>query len=171
MADGKCSAHSRTDEIQYCVYRHFDLTGCLLYVGCAGKVLKRVNGHRNSSHWVRLVSRIEIEYFKSRQEALDAEREAILVERPLYNTEHNLEPFWHRRKPSAMSSELTRRQKEIFQFIVDYLENAGVPPSRGDICKHFMFNSPNAAEQHLRAIEAKGKILLKPGISRGIVVL
>ena len=65
---------------------------------------------------------------------------------------------------------LTSRQEEILNLIKDHLKEKGFPPTRADISKTFGFKSPNAAEQHLRAIEKKGFISILPGASRGIVL-
>ena len=65
---------------------------------------------------------------------------------------------------------LTSRQEEILNLIKDYLKEKGFPPTRADISKTFGFKSPNAAEQHLRAIEKKGFISILPGASRGLVL-
>jgi repressor LexA len=64
--------------------------------------------------------------------------------------------------------ELTRRQNEILDFIRRNIESTGMPPTRADICDALGFRSPNAAESHLRALEAKGVIEMTPGASRGI---
>ncbi|MEC7865922.1 MAG: transcriptional repressor LexA, partial [Pseudomonadota bacterium] len=64
----------------------------------------------------------------------------------------------------------TSRQKEILQLIRDYLNEKGFPPTRADISRTLGFKSPNAAEQHLRAIEKKGFISILSGASRGIVL-
>jgi repressor LexA len=42
------------------------------------------------------------------------------------------------------------------------------PATRNEICEHFAFQSPNAAEQHLRALATKGFVELVLGTSRGI---
>ena len=65
---------------------------------------------------------------------------------------------------------LTSRQEEILNLIKDHLKEKGFPPTRADISKSFGFKSPNAAEQHLRAIEKKGFISILSGASRGIVL-
>ena len=65
---------------------------------------------------------------------------------------------------------LTSRQEEILNLIKDHLKEKGFPPTRADISKTFGFKSPNAAEQHLRAIEKKGFISILPGASRGLVL-
>ncbi len=63
---------------------------------------------------------------------------------------------------------LTQRQQEILDFIKDYLEETGFPPTRSEIAGKMGFKSPNAAEEHLRALARKGAIEMTPGTSRGI---
>ena len=65
-------------------------------------------------------------------------------------------------------NELTHRQNEILNLIRRQIEKTGMPPTRADICAALGFKSPNAAESHLRALEAKGVIEMTPGASRGI---
>lgn len=63
---------------------------------------------------------------------------------------------------------LTPRQQEILDFIRNSLEVLGAPPTRVEISQAFGFASPNAAEDHLRALAKKGAIVLEPGSARGI---
>lgn len=63
---------------------------------------------------------------------------------------------------------LTPRQQEILDFIRSSLEVLGAPPTRAEIANAFGFASPNAAEEHLRALAKKGTIVLEPGSARGI---
>ena len=65
---------------------------------------------------------------------------------------------------------LTPRQQEIFDFILECMANNGAPPTRVEIAEHFGFRSPNAAEDHLKALGKKGHIELKSGTSRGILI-
>ena len=65
---------------------------------------------------------------------------------------------------------LTERQKEILNLIKSDLRNKGFPPTRADIANALGFKSPNAAEQHLRALEKKGVIKIRSGASRGILL-
>jgi len=67
--------------------------------------------------------------------------------------------------------ELTRRQAEILALIREYIYEEGYPPTRAEIAQSFGFRSPNAAEEHLRALERKGAIELLQGSSRGIRLL
>ncbi|PKO44206.1 MAG: repressor LexA [Betaproteobacteria bacterium HGW-Betaproteobacteria-4] len=63
---------------------------------------------------------------------------------------------------------LTPRQQEILDFIKSTLEVLGAPPTRMEISSAFGFASPNAAEDHLKALAKKGAITLEPGSARGI---
>lgn len=63
---------------------------------------------------------------------------------------------------------LTARQQQILGFIKEYMESNGYPPTRVDIARELGFKSPNAAEDHLRALARKGAIEMIPGASRGI---
>jgi repressor LexA len=65
-------------------------------------------------------------------------------------------------------NELTARQAEVLQLIADFLQATGFPPTRAEIAAQLGFRSPNAAEDHLRALERKGYIEMLPGASRGI---
>ena len=65
---------------------------------------------------------------------------------------------------------LTKRQEEILNLIKGHILDLGFPPTRADIARSLGFKSPNAAEQHLRAIEKKGFIKILSGASRGIVL-
>jgi repressor LexA len=64
--------------------------------------------------------------------------------------------------------ELTPRQQRVLNFIREFLEETGMPPTRAEIAQALGFKSANAAEEHLRALERKGAIFLMSGTSRGI---
>lgn len=63
---------------------------------------------------------------------------------------------------------LTPRQAEILAFIKRCLDENGFPPTRAEIAQELGFKSPNAAEEHLKALARKGAIEMTPGASRGI---
>ncbi|ETF01813.1 LexA repressor [Advenella kashmirensis W13003] len=67
-----------------------------------------------------------------------------------------------------MSLKLTARQQEILNLIKAAVERTGFPPTRAEIATALGFKSPNAAEDHLRALARKGAITLTAGASRGI---
>ncbi|GGW65929.1 transcriptional repressor LexA [Vreelandella hamiltonii] len=63
---------------------------------------------------------------------------------------------------------LTARQQHVYDFIVKTMGELGYPPTRAEIAKALGFRSPNAAEEHLRALERKGAIRIIRNTSRGI---
>ena len=65
-------------------------------------------------------------------------------------------------------SDLTPRQAQILHLIRHAIVETGMPPTRAEIAAQLGFRSPNAAEEHLRALARKGCIELLPGSSRGI---
>ncbi|MDY0208168.1 MAG: transcriptional repressor LexA [Pseudomonas sp.] len=68
-------------------------------------------------------------------------------------------------------SKLTKRQSEILTFLKTWIEDNGYPPTRAEIAKELGFKSPNAAEDHLKALARKGAIEMIPGASRGLKII
>jgi len=66
---------------------------------------------------------------------------------------------------------LTARQEEILNLIKTNIKETGYPPTRAEIATELGFKSPNAAEEHLRALARKGVIEMIKGTSRGIRLL
>ena len=54
---------------------------------------------------------------------------------------------------------LTERQREIYDFIRERIENRGYGPSIREICDAFEIKSPNGVMCHLKALVKKGVIL------------
>jgi len=65
-------------------------------------------------------------------------------------------------------SKLTARQQEILDLIRQAIVKTGFPPTRAEIAQALGFRSPNAAEEHLKALARKGVLELSAGTSRGI---
>ena len=68
------------------------------------------------------------------------------------------------------SPKLTSRQQQILELIQHAIERTGSPPTRAEIASELGYRSPNAAEEHLKALARKGVIELVSGTSRGIRV-
>lgn len=66
---------------------------------------------------------------------------------------------------------LTARQQEVLNLIRSAIEATGFPPTRAEIAQKLGFKSPNAAEEHLKALARKGAIEMMPGASRGIRIV
>ena len=65
-------------------------------------------------------------------------------------------------------NELTPGQRNVLNMVKDFIEEYGMPPTRMEIANELSFKSPNAAEEHLKALQKKGVIELIKGSSRGI---
>ena len=63
---------------------------------------------------------------------------------------------------------LTRRQKEVFDFITDYIRSHGYAPSIDEIRQHFRLGSLATVHKHLRFLQEKGAITKQPHQSRSI---
>ena len=65
---------------------------------------------------------------------------------------------------------LTPKQKEVLQFICDFSDEHGFPPTVREVGDHFQMASSSALD-HLRALEKKGYIRRSPFRSRCLEVL
>ncbi|MEO9654628.1 transcriptional repressor LexA [Marinomonas sp.] len=63
---------------------------------------------------------------------------------------------------------LTKRQSDVLETIREFINETGFPPTRAEIARRLGFKSPNAAEEHLKALAKKGAIEMLSGASRGI---
>jgi len=65
-------------------------------------------------------------------------------------------------------SVLTKRQAEILSFIKTHIQHSGFPPTISEIQQQFSFKSPNAVQDHLKALVRKGHIRRTPNQWRGL---
>lgn len=63
---------------------------------------------------------------------------------------------------------LTKRQREIFEYLKDHIENEGYAPSIMEIGERFNLSSPATVHRHLEHLESKGMIRKYQNQSRGI---
>ena len=68
----------------------------------------------------------------------------------------------------SILDQLTKRQRAIYNFIRDKIQNRGYGPTVREIGQQFKISSPNGVMCHLRALEKKGLITRKPNMSRAI---
>ena len=66
--------------------------------------------------------------------------------------------------------EMPPKQAEVLAYIKTYKRDCGYPPTRTEISHAFGWASPNAADEHLRALEKRGALVLTPRVARGIRV-
>lgn len=89
------------------LYRHYDESGTLLYVGISVSVLMRVSQHKLNSSWFNQVVTIKIERFSDYQSAATAEQMAIKAENPKYN-----QTYANNRPLRIVTVDETRRRLE-----------------------------------------------------------
>ena len=65
---------------------------------------------------------------------------------------------------------LTKRQREILEFIAEYVEQRGYAPTLEEIAVHFKIASLNAIHKHLSALEEKGYIARSWNRARSIEI-
>lgn len=69
------------------------------------------------------------------------------------------------------SRPLTERQQAILDFIIETIRTRGFPPTLRDIGQDFGIRSTKGVNDHLAALERKGKIRRQNNLSRGIEVV
>lgn len=69
----------------HCLYRFFDASAALLYVGITCNPGARIKAHSTQKDWWREVASSTMEHFDSREALANAERHAIRTEGPKYN--------------------------------------------------------------------------------------
>lgn len=74
-----------TDATPTTLYRLYDESGDLLYVGISVRPFQRVKEHRGDKEWWTQVASQTFTHYHTRDEAADAELEAIRTEHPRYN--------------------------------------------------------------------------------------
>lgn len=66
--------------------------------------------------------------------------------------------------------EITDAQFKVLAYIKSCIEIVGIPPSRVEIMADMDYESPNAAQDHIKALESKGFLIEYPGVARGLVL-
>jgi repressor LexA len=67
-----------------------------------------------------------------------------------------------------MASELTRRQKQVLDFINSCIAHRGYPPTMREIGEHMGISSTNGVNDHLKALERKGHLVRDDMKSRAL---
>lgn len=71
----------------------------------------------------------------------------------------------------ATKTKLTKRQQEVYQFILEKIKSRGYGPTVREIGQAFDIRSPNGVMCHLQALVKKGLITREPNMSRAITVV
>ena len=63
---------------------------------------------------------------------------------------------------------LTKRQKEVYEYLKEHIQSMGYAPSIMEICAKFNLSSPATVHKHLSHLEEKGIIRREQNLSRAI---
>ena len=66
---------------------------------------------------------------------------------------------------------LTKRQREIYEYLKDHIRSRGYAPSIAEIGKQFHLSSPATVHKHLKHLEEKGLIHKQQNLSRAIEII
>lgn len=66
---------------------------------------------------------------------------------------------------------MTPRQKQVLDYLVQFITVNSIPPTMAEIGKHFGLSSPASVHHILCGLESAGKIRRIPNVSRGIEIL
>lgn len=72
---------------------------------------------------------------------------------------------------TIMKTQLTERQEDILNFIQQFREESGYPPTLREIGKKFGISSTFGVKRHLDALQKKGYLDIESNASRGISFL
>lgn len=107
------------------LYRHFDDQDVLLYVGITDGLAERTNsGHARTSEWVQFAARAEAEWHDSREDASEAERDAVREERPVFNRQYaegdvdrRITDYLHGREVRLLNGSIAFYERVVRQFL------------------------------------------------------
>lgn len=139
--------------IRTALYRHFDGSDCLLYVGITRDPARRFAMHCATKGWVFDIATIRIEWLPTKEAALDAERRAIAIEGPRYNFQHISA---NRSRKAAPSSPV--KHADLIAEIEAFCQEVGMAKTAfGDAC----MSDPSLVKNLRDGRELRGKTVRK----------
>jgi predicted GIY-YIG superfamily endonuclease len=88
LAREHAAAHRSPRHEQHVLYRFFDQSDRLLYVGITNNLWRRIGSHSEVQPWWSDVTSATMEHYPNRETLAEAERLAIKSERPKHNVTH-----------------------------------------------------------------------------------
>jgi predicted GIY-YIG superfamily endonuclease len=80
------------ESVETALYSYYDAADISLYIGITDDLRRRTLDHVEASSWMAFAARSTITRYPTRVAALDAEKIAIEIEQPLFNSQHNSTP-------------------------------------------------------------------------------
>lgn len=102
------------------LYRHYDASGTLLYIGISISAVGRLSTHARTADWAEKIARVDIEWFDNRADAIAAECISVAREAPLHNV--------HLKLREGKQSENPEIEKLVAE-ISAYREKHGLTPT------------------------------------------
>jgi len=65
---------------------------------------------------------------------------------------------------------ITKRQKEVLNFVSSFIKAKGYAPTLEEIKKKLKLSAVSTAYQHIKALDGKGYIKRYPNLARGIEI-
>jgi len=118
------------------LYRHFDKNDKLLYIGISLSTVQRLGQHKHHSGWFKRIARVEIENYSTREEAVQAEREAIQKENPECNIMLKKAP----KNYNAEKSKFQLTRQIVFSPLYSIAQTASMFGISEDRIKEFIDN-------------------------------
>lgn len=144
----------------HALYRFFDHTDVLLYVGITADLSARMKNHAKGKPWWTQIANITVEHFATRQEALDAEKKAIREEKPLHNDQHNPH-VWVSDLPDPAKIDgawITEHWRKVNPGIRDYVEMPAWNQGRTELAEELLENvHPGDLQRLAEAAREKAK--------------
>lgn len=142
------------------LYRFFREDGQLLYVGITTRLRRRWQEHaaHYATTWWPQVSHRTVDWYDTRQAALDVEERAIKSEKPLYNIMHtpsNRGPLAQRRVIGVSKVPGPRRGERLLE-VANALSEA--PFTQTDLMQAASL-SPAAVNQNVRVLVSRGDLV------------
>lgn len=69
-----------------------------------------------------------------------------------------------------MKTEITTRQREVLEAIIDFKTNFGMPPTLAELASKLNLKNRSTIQQHLNALQKKGYILRNSNLARGLSI-
>src|SRR5581483_5075683 len=66
---------------------------------------------------------------------------------------------------------LTDIQRDVLNYVQEYLTQTHRPPTVREVMRHFKWNSPQSARKHLLALEEKGYLERTDRMARGLKIV
>lgn len=69
-----------------------------------------------------------------------------------------------------MNEPITKRQKEILDYLINFIDNNGYAPSYREIAKDFDLSSVATVAEHINSLHSKGYLDVEPGCARSLQI-